>query len=62
MGLDEATSSLDTETEHEVMESIKNLKGKKTILVVSHRVSTVSYCDKLFRLDKGNTKLEKIQW
>ena len=51
--LDEATSSLDTETEEGVMEAICALHGRKTILIVAHRLSTVSHCDRIFRLSSG---------
>ncbi len=51
--LDEATSALDNETETEVMEAVLNLKGKNTIVVVAHRLSTVENCDRLYRIDKG---------
>lgn len=51
--LDEATSALDNETEAEVMQSVSNLQGKKTILIVAHRLSTVSNCDRLYKLDQG---------
>ena len=51
--LDEATSSLDIETEHEVMNSINAMHGKKTILIVTHRLATVENCDQLYRLDQG---------
>ena len=51
--LDEATSSLDPETEHEVMESVGALHGSKTIVIVSHRMSTMEYCDRVFRLERG---------
>ena len=51
--LDEATSSLDLETEAEIVSEINKFKGKKTMLIVSHRLSTVSMCDQLFKLDKG---------
>ncbi len=51
--LDEATSSLDTDTEKEIMEGIFKLKKNKTVLIVAHRLSTVSICDELFKLDKG---------
>ena len=51
--LDEATSSLDTDTESNVMESVRALHGEKTILIVAHRLSTVKHCDRLFRLDSG---------
>jgi ABC-type multidrug transport system fused ATPase/permease subunit len=51
--LDEATSSLDTETEHGVMQAVRALQGDKTVLIVAHRLSTVEYCDRLYRLDAG---------
>ena len=51
--LDEATSSLDTETEHEVMNAVQALQGDKTVIIVAHRLSTVEYCDRLYRLDMG---------
>ena len=49
--LDEATSSLDIETEAEVMSAIRALQGFKTILIVAHRLSTVQHCDRLYRID-----------
>jgi ABC-type multidrug transport system fused ATPase/permease subunit len=49
---DEATSALDTNTEIEVMNAINNLKGYKTLIIVAHRFSTLSKCDKIFKLDK----------
>jgi len=51
--LDEATSSLDIYTENEVMESIKGLKGKKTIIIVAHRYSTIQHCDEIFKFENG---------
>ena len=56
--LDEATSALDSETEAEVMESINSLHGEKTIIIVAHRISTLSSCDKIFRIDKGKIGFE----
>ena len=50
---DEATSALDTETEKEIINSVNKFKGKKTVIIVSHRMSAVSNCDRLFMLDKG---------
>lgn len=52
--LDEATSALDLKTEKEITNIIKSLKGKTTILIVSHRPSTVEMCDSVYKLDKGN--------
>ena len=51
--LDEATSSLDTATESEVMQTVTELHGRKTIIIVAHRLSTVENCDRLYRLDQG---------
>ena len=51
--LDEATSSLDTETEHGVMQAVQALQGKKTVIIVAHRLSTVEYCDRLYRLESS---------
>ncbi len=52
--LDEATSSLDSITEESVMKSVNLLSNKKTIIVIAHRLSTVSKCDKLYKIDRGN--------
>lgn len=51
--LDEATSSLDAATEREVMDSVRALRGDKTIIIVAHRLSTVEHCDHLYRLERG---------
>lgn len=51
--LDEATSSLDTDTEQDVMDTVRALRGDKTLIIVAHRLSTVSQCDRLFRLAQG---------
>ena len=51
--LDEATSALDSGTELDVMESIKDLSKDMTVLIISHRISTLNYCDRIFRVEKG---------
>ncbi|MEC9293245.1 MAG: ABC transporter ATP-binding protein [Chloroflexota bacterium] len=51
--LDEATSSLDMETEHGVMESVQALHGSKTIVIIAHRLSTIENCDNLYVLNEG---------
>ena len=51
--LDEATSSLDQSTEKKIMRSIQYLKRKKTLIIITHRLSTVENCDKIFFIDKG---------
>jgi ATP-binding cassette, subfamily B, bacterial PglK len=53
---DEATSALDSETESEVMNSIKELKNDLTILIIAHRLSTLKDCDKVIELENGNIK------
>jgi ATP-binding cassette, subfamily B, bacterial PglK len=50
---DEATSALDNETEVEVMDAIKALKGTRTMIIIAHRLSTIEHCDKVYRLDNG---------
>jgi len=51
--MDEATSALDNETESEIVEEISRLKGKKTTIVIAHRLSTVKHCDRIYKLEKG---------
>ena len=51
--LDEATSSLDTVTEKQIMDSINKLKNKFTILIVTHRLSTIEACDRIFLIKNG---------
>jgi ATP-binding cassette, subfamily B, bacterial PglK len=51
--MDEATSALDNETEIEIVNEIKLLKGNKTLIVIAHRLSTVKHCDYIYKLDKG---------
>jgi ABC-type multidrug transport system fused ATPase/permease subunit len=51
--LDEATSSLDTETEQDLMDAIYSLKKKKTIIIVAHRMSTLTKCDRIFEINNN---------
>jgi ABC-type multidrug transport system fused ATPase/permease subunit len=53
---DEATSSLDTETEKQIVKTIKALHGSKTILIIAHRLSTVEHCDVIYEMNKGVLK------
>lgn len=50
---DEATSALDSVTEKEIMSQISGLKGIKTIILIAHRLSTLSICNKIFKLKEG---------
>ena len=47
---DESTSALDIDTENEILDCIKELKKKMTIIIVSHRKNTLKYCDEIFSL------------
>jgi ATP-binding cassette subfamily C protein len=51
--LDEATSSLDGETEREVNRSIELLSGQKTLIIIAHRLSTVHNCDRIYFMKNG---------
>ena len=51
--LDEITSSLDSESEHEVMKAVEALKGDSTIIAISHRLSSVRSADNIFVLKSG---------
>lgn len=52
--LDEATSSLDNDTEAAVMEAIEALHGKVTMLVVAHRLTTIEKCDMVYKVSGGS--------
>jgi|TARA_Y100000310_G_scaffold214702_1_gene215634 ABC-type multidrug transport system fused ATPase/permease subunit len=51
--LDEATSALDNESEVEIQKAVETLKGKTTVIVIAHRLSTVVNSDKLLVLEEG---------
>lgn len=50
---DEATSALDNETEKEFMKAVDFLHGKKTLIIIAHRLTTVANCDFIYKLEKG---------
>jgi ABC-type multidrug transport system fused ATPase/permease subunit len=56
--LDEATSALDLETEREFIEAIESVHSRITMVVVSHRMSTLKYCDRVFRVESA--RLQEI--
>ena len=51
--LDEATSALDNETEAAIMDSINRLHGKKTLIIIAHRLQTIEKCDMVYRIENG---------
>jgi len=51
--LDEATNALDGLTEHELMTTILRLRGRYTIILIAHRLSSVRTCDVIFEFDQG---------
>ena len=51
--LDEPTSALDPHHERLVAERLRDLKGQRTVVIVSHRLSTVVDCDKIFMMERG---------
>jgi hypothetical protein len=52
--LDEATSSIDTETEKFIQNKMKDILSGKTSIIVAHRLSTIKHCDKIVLIEKGN--------
>jgi ABC-type multidrug transport system fused ATPase/permease subunit len=52
--LDDALSSLDSETEAEILDGLQRARGKRTTLIISHRVSAVQHADQILVLDDGH--------
>ncbi|MDE6976126.1 MAG: ABC transporter ATP-binding protein/permease [Lachnospiraceae bacterium] len=57
--LDEATSALDNETEAAIMDSINRLHGRKTLIIIAHRLQTIEKCDMVYRVENGRAKRER---
>lgn len=57
--LDEATSALDNDTEAAIMESINRLQGRKTLIIIAHRLQTIEKCDLVYRVQDGRAVLER---
>ena len=55
--MDEATSSLDIESENYIAEQIKELKGNVTIIIISHHNNILKYCDKIYKIEDKKIKL-----
>ena len=56
--LDEFTSSLDKITEETIFSSILKLKGKKTIILISHNLNLIKKCDKIYKLENGKLNMQ----
>ena len=52
MIFDEATSALDNDTESAIMEAIERLHGKKTLVIIAHRLTTIEKCDAVYRVEE----------
>ena len=52
--MDEATSSLDWETERDINNTLLKFKGEKTIVIIAHRLASIVLADRLIYLDKGS--------
>ncbi len=57
--LDEATSALDNETEAAIMDSINRLHGRKTLVIIAHRLQTIEKCDMIYRVENGKAIREE---
>lgn len=57
--LDEATSALDNETEAAIMDSINRLHGRKTLIIIAHRLQTIEKCDMVYRVENGKACRER---
>ena len=57
---DEATSALDNETEAAVMEAINSFHGKKTMVIIAHRLNTIEKCDIIYKVDEGKIQETRL--
>ena len=57
--MDEATSALDNDTESAVMDSINALHGRKTLIIIAHRLQTIEKCNLVYRVEGGKAVLER---
>lgn len=55
--MDEATSSLDNETEQAFIDAVEQISGEKTILIIAHRLSTIENCDVVISVDQGGVQI-----
>ena len=57
--LDEATSALDNDTEAAIMDSINRLHGKKTLVIIAHRLQTIEKCDMIYSIGDGKATIKR---
>ncbi len=57
--LDEATSALDNETEAAIMDSINRLHGRKTLIIIAHRLQTIEKCDMVYSIKDGKAVVDR---
>ena len=55
--LDESTNSLDSKTEQAILNEVNFLKGEKTIIMIAHRLSTLSSCEKIYKLTQNGLEI-----
>ena len=59
--LDECTNSLDLQTEKQIINEVNSFKGEKTIIMITHRLSTLENCDHIYKIDKTGLKPEEVR-
>ena len=57
--MDESTNALDFKTEKAILEEVKLLRGKKTILIIGHRPSALNICDQVYELSVEGLNISK---
>ena len=53
------TSALDNDTEAAIMDSINHFLGKKTLIIIAHRLQTIEKCDIVYRVENGKAVVER---
>ncbi len=51
--MDEATSALDNKTERKIIDEVRRMECKKTVIIIAHRLNTVKHCDRIYRMKDG---------
>lgn len=59
--LDESTSALDFSTEKELIDELQGLKGRNTVISIAHRKSSLTHCDRIYRINDGELELVNIK-